>query len=349
MADESAQLITIKPGPASAQELLDTAFNNLTELGAGEGASHLFPNGIGSLELDVDSGTEAGKGFRLALRISAPTPVAAVAAVAATPVLAITEEDDTHLTFNVRGHHVIAQIAMADLEARLPAVAARVQAILDAGDRTLNEAATFPDDIRNEQPETKPFHFIDIPFRDNGPVNPPLPNAPHVISKIDEFSQFFRNGGGTDQENVDALSWLIHMFGDIHQPLHCIEHISELHPTGDRGGNSFRLKGTPKNLHSAWDGSVDPAGQTDEQELAVQIADLHTRGSLATDLAITDPVKWARATFRLAKKHAYSIEENPDDPPKLSSTYVKTMQKVGRRQAALAGYRLSDRLEALFQ
>ena len=52
------------------------------------------------------------------------------------------------------------------------AVAQRVQQILDDGDRLLTEAAIFPDVIRNDQPETKPFHFIDIPFRDGGPANP---------------------------------------------------------------------------------------------------------------------------------------------------------------------------------
>ena len=343
MANEPTQLITINPGQANAQDLLNTAFSKLKELGTGEESSHLFPNGIGSLELQIHASGEAGNGFDLTLRISA----AIHAAVPVPPVLAIAEEDDTGITFDFRGHRVIALIAFNDLQARLPQVAEKVQQILDAGDRTLMEAATFPDDIRNEQPETKPFHYVDIPFRDGGPANPPLPHAPHVVSKIKEFSDFLSGGGGSDEEKVDALSWLIHTFGDIHQPLHCIEHISDLHPGGDRGGNSFRLKGRAKNLHSAWDSSVNVLQAMDEEELAQLIAQKHTRVSLAADLNITDTEKWARATFRLAKLHAYSIAEDPANPPKLSQAYLKNMEKVGRRQAALAGYRLANRLEAI--
>jgi len=201
--------------------------------------------------------------------------------------------------------------------------------------------------IRNSQPLTKPFHFIDIPFKDGGAANPPLPQAPHVLSQIKERSDFFTNGGGTAQENVDALSWLIHMFGDVHQPLHCIEHISSLHPTGDRGGNSFRLKGSAQNLHHIWDSSVSPFQSADEDELALEIAAEHSRASLAADLQITDPEKWARASFRLAKQNAYTIAENPQTPPKPSMTYLKKMEKIGRRQAALAAYRLADRLAAI--
>jgi nuclease S1 len=342
MANES--LVTSNTPAVNAQELLNTAFSKLKELGAGEESSHLFPGGIGSVDLAVDSGNEPDGGFHLALRISAVPPVTPVSLV---PTLTIAGEDDAEVTFNTEGHHVIALIASLDLQARRPAVFERVQQILAAGDRELTEAATFPDDIRNSQPETKPFHFIDIPFRDDGPVNPPLPAAPHVISKIKEFSDFFLNGGGSDQENVDALSWLIHMFGDTHQPLHCIEHISSLHPGGDRGGNSFKLRGRARNLHSAWDSSVNVSAPRDEEELAHEIAQQHTRATLASDLQTTNTEKWARASFKLAKKFAYSIAENPADPPTLTAAYRKNMEKVGRRQAALAGYRLADRLEAI--
>jgi len=324
-------------GAGAAKELLDTAFSKIQELGAAE-PSHLFPNGISLVDLQIELGADQSSSLRLALKLSGAT-------AQVSPVLSmLTEEDDTGLTFDARGHRVIAMIAMNDLTERLPDVAAKLQQILDDGERDLGEAATFPDVIRNSQPETKPFHFIDIPFKDGGPANPGLPPAPHVLSQIEERTEFFRNGGGTAQENVDAVSWLIHMFGDIHQPLHCIEHISSLHPNGDRGGNSFRLKGSAQNLHHIWDSSVSPFGSADEEELAVGIAQEHTRESLVADLGITEPEAWARASFKLAKQHAYKIKENPQNLPKPSTAYLKNMEKIGRRQAALAGYRLADRL-----
>jgi len=250
-------------------------------------------------------------------------------------------------TFNAEGHHVIAQIAQLDLTQNFPQVMKKVQKILDDGGRDLLTAATFPDDIRDSHPETKPFHFVDIPFRDGGPINPPLPHVPHVISKISEFSAALQQHNGSPLERVDNLSWLIHLFGDIHQPLHCIEHISNLHPGGDRGGNSFLLKGKAKNLHSLWDSSVDFTNNSGQQ-LVNDIAKEHSRNSLKTDLQNTNLEDWARASFALARKFAYApLQENPAAPPTPSKAYLKKAQEIGQRQAALAGYRLADRLRKI--
>jgi hypothetical protein len=326
---------------ATTQSLVNLVFDKLKELGGDEEPSRLFPQGISALELEINVGADANAGFRLALKLEESAATTFVAAPEDS------DQDDTGISFNTRGHHIIALIAMHDLEQNAPDIAAKVQQILDAGERTLLEAAVFADEIRNQRPETKPFHFVDIPFKAGGPANPPLPTAPHVLSKIPEFTQALQNAGNA-QERVDALSWLIHLFGDVHQPLHCIERTNSFHPSGDRGGNSFRLKGSPNNLHSLWDSSVNVQANLGEEEVAAQILETHSRASLAADLGVEDPEQWARAGFKLAKQHAYApLTENPQHPPKPSSAYVKNMQKVGRRQAALAGYRLADRLRAI--
>lgn len=338
--DEESPVANV--GVSTAQGLLDSIFGNLKDLKTGNGTSNLFPNGIRSVDLEVILRAEEKKEFRMALKIVGSS------SNSVTSSATWSEEDGTGTTFNARGHNIIALIATQDLVTNSPEAMRRVQQILDSGDRTVKEAATFPDVIRNQHPETKPFHYIDIPFEDGGEENPPLPDAPHALSKIGEFTDFLRGGGGDDQQKVDALSWLFHLFGDIHQPLHCIEHISQLHPDGDRGGNSFRLRGSPNNLHSLWDSSVNISENIGEDELANKIMQEHSRASLANDLQINDPEQWARTGFSLARTHAYSLRENPQTPPKPSSNYLKNMQQVGRRQAALAGYRLSDRLRELF-
>jgi hypothetical protein len=233
-----------------------------------------------------------------------------------------------------------------DLNQNDPQTMQRVQEILDRGNRDLIHAATFPDDIRNAHPETKPFHYIDIPLEQGGPPNPLLPGAPNVITKIAEFSHKLQQGG-SDQQNVDALSWLIHLFGDIHQPLHCIERISHLHPGGDAGGNSFRLGGGAENLHKFWDSSAN-FHNGDQHDVALEIMETFPRSELAHDLENTNVESWARASFALAKKYAYGpLHENPAHPPTPSATYLKRAEKIGRRQAALAAYRLADRLRAI--
>ena len=258
----------------------------------------------------------------------------------------VLDDPPAQLEFNSEGHHVVALIAAADLAKNAPEVMEAVQAILDAGERTLIEAATFPDDIRSSQPHTRPFHFISLRFEDGGPINPPLPHGPHVLSKIEDFSNEFV-ATSDPQQKVDALSWLIHLFGDVHQPLHCTERISELHPGGDRGGNSFRLSGRKNNLHSLWDSAVNVSRPFAESELRDQILEQHPRESLEKELTVTEPERWARASHALARKHVYSLEENPERPPRPSGAYIRNMETVGRKQAALAGYRLANHFKML--
>lgn len=342
MENEPAGSPSTREGTTTeAQGILETVLTQLRALGTGEESSRFFPNGIHSVDLEVRlQDTER----RVALKVAGPS----VSGGAILTTAAVVEEEEFQVLFNTEGHHVIALLAMRDLEARSPTARQRVQEILDEVDRTVLEAATFPDDIRNEHPETKPFHFIDIPFEDGGPVNPPLPSSPNVLSAIDEFTAILRGGTGSAQDNADALSWLFHLFGDIHQPLHCIEHISELHPGGDRGGNSFKLSGRARNLHSLWDSSVNVLSSMGEDEVVTAVMQEHSRESLNSDLQVTESEKWARASFNLAKRHAYALEENPQNPPRPSTSYLRNMEKIGRRQAALGGYRLSDRLVDLF-
>jgi hypothetical protein len=56
------------------------------------------------------------------------------------------------------------------------------------------------------------------------------------------------------QEQALHLSWLIHLIGDVHQPLHCCSLFNSDYPTGDKGGNSFFIKPATKGipLHSFW-------------------------------------------------------------------------------------------------
>src|SRR5262249_40264871 len=109
----------------------------------------------------------------------------------------------------------------------------------------------------------------------------------------------------------------------------------------------FVIRGPKKNLHSLWDSCVNVLQGKDEATLAAEILREHPRTGLSSDLQITDPEAWARASFKLARDQAYSLEENPKNPPRPSTAYKQNMEKIGRRQAALAAYRLADRLRVI--
>jgi len=325
---------TTDEGIAAAQGLLEALLDKLNEVGAGDAPSRVFPKGIGSVDVEVGVGDGQQQNLRVSLKLGGGAAAEA--------------DEEAEIRFNSEGHHVIALIAFKDLEALSPEAFQAVQQILRDGDRTVLEAAEYPDTIRNQQPETKPFHFVDIPLEADGPLKPPLPDPPHVISQIAEFTQLLIDGQGNAEEKVNGLSWLIHMFGDIHQPLHCVERFNEFHRRGDSGGNGFKLRGRKNNLHSLWDSSVNVSRAVDEEELADEIMQEHTRDSLAADLQINDPERWARAGFSLAKRHAYILVEDPANPPRPPADYLRKMERVGRRQAALGGYRLSNRLAEIF-
>ena len=141
---------------------------------------------------------------------------------------------------------------------------------------------------------------------------------------------------------------LIHLVGDIHQPLHTVSLFSEQFPEGDRGGNSFWIKpkGTVK-LHSYWDGlmgrSISIQNLLNEVTL---IKTNHKKDNLTNDL---NPVSWSQESFKLAREMVYlngelkgsSDKENALPVPE---NYGKESKKVSEQQVAFSGNRLAGLL-----
>lgn len=142
-----------------------------------------------------------------------------------------------------------------------------------------------------------------------------------------------------------ALCWLIHLVGDIHQPLHTVSLFSEQFPKGDRGGNLFWIK--PKGavkLHSYWDGMMGRS--TSIQSVLNEttlIKTTYKKNNLTTDL---DPVSWSKESFKLAIEKVYlngalkgSAEKENLLP--VPENYGNESKQVGEQQGVLAGYRLA--------
>src|SRR4051794_33270928 len=148
------------------------------------------------------------------------------------------------------GHAIVADIAEAHLT---PAAAAQVTRLLALEDRQhLDHVASWADGIRASHRETAPWHFVDIPL-DAVNYDPARDCAGGncVVSKISQFTAVLANGSAVDADRLNALKWVVHFVGDIHQPLHAEDH-------DDRGGNDVRLTYFSKstNLHSIWDGGI---------------------------------------------------------------------------------------------
>jgi hypothetical protein len=326
-------------GPHGGGRILDTIFDDVGKLQIPRGADQL------DLKLDVDA-SDGVPAVHLALTLhGAGLPEAAQALVAPPP---------PEVVFGPRGHGTILFIAMHELELNRPDIKKKVDGILpadDSGRPDYFHAANWADYIKRSRPETKPWHFVDLPYdpESTGSV-PALPGSPNAISQLAALRQGL---GETDDpaEQLDPLRFIMHIVGDLHQPLHCITRITPDFPApqGDRGGNDFKLRGPYHNLHSLWDDSVNLQLPDSAESLADEIVTRHPRASLAREIGLRDPEGWAREGFAIAVKRGYGpLEKAADDRPTPSNRYLRAACEIGQRQAALGGYRLADLLVDIF-
>ena len=127
------------------------------------------------------------------------------------------------------------------------------------------DSSTWADDLRSSRPEASPWHFIDIP-RD-APRSALAESCPAsagcVTSAIAHQLELLRSDGTDARVRADALRFIIHFMGDIHQPLHCVSN-------NDMGGNCVpvdffgnapveknpQFESYAPNLHSIWDSAI---------------------------------------------------------------------------------------------
>lgn len=183
----------------------------------------------------------------------------------------------------------------------------------------------------------KYWHFKDLPFTQDGtPLHPaPVPNAE---TQINVFRSVLASNNPDALKSYD-LSWLLHLVGDVHQPLHCTARFGKQEPNGDAGGNFVKLCSPPckDNLHSFWDGRP---GESEFPVDAIKAAKLLAPARKAFAAKLTTSV-WINESFWLAKKYVYVKPIGLGAGPfTLTAAYEKTARKIANQRVALAGARL---------
>jgi hypothetical protein len=222
-------------------------------------------------------------------------------------------------------------------------------------------ASTWPDEIRRKgNPYDHPaWHFIDYPLEPPDFPDKPSPTPTNdILFGISQSEKFIKDTNSTPEVRAVYLSWLIHLVGDIHQPLHCATLVNSNYPApaGDKGGNEFYVKPADAgvNLHSIWDQSL---GRTinfmTQLNYAIQISAEHPRPSLQELSKDKTPVTWSKESRAIAIASAYlrgnlQGSTQRDDAPALPEGYTKNMKQIAERRAALAGYRLADEIHDCF-
>jgi hypothetical protein len=159
-----------------------------------------------------------------------------------------------------KGHIIVAHIAY-----KLLSNDARTEVNKLLGeDETLETVATWPDSLRGSfdhpgiRPETPLWHFVDIPLNEEyDPIRDcaEAPNGSCAISALVIFQEVLaeKKSGYYANSRYEALKFLVHFAGDIHQPLHCVD------DHNDHGGNLKKvvwIDSTTSNLHSVWDNAI---------------------------------------------------------------------------------------------
>jgi hypothetical protein len=224
-------------------------------------------------------------------------------------------------------------------------------------------ASIWPDQIRNDprfhddnRPATPPipglpagaqarhagWHFIDMPFSTDGTPTIP-PEVPNVLTKLKDFAAV---GTMPEQMQVYLLPWIIHLVGDVHQPLHTVTRFSRDFPKGDGGGNSVRLK-DGSNLHGYWDGRL---GASDSARFIDDLAATIEQMNPKPRTLDKQPEHWVNEGFELRKQvYSFSGTGTAQDPAVLSDQYSVEARRTALERAALAAYRLAEFLNTHFQ
>jgi hypothetical protein len=166
------------------------------------------------------------------------------------------------LAWGAEGHRIVASIAGDELT---PAARLQVEKLL-GGDASvaMMEASTWADEITPKRSDTAPWHFVDIPIQSGGyDAASDCQHDDCVVAQIDRDARIIGDRQLAPPVRAEALRFLIHFVGDIHQPLHAANN-------NDRGGNGIRvvLRQRHTNMHSVWDTDVFQALGRSPEEVA---------------------------------------------------------------------------------
>jgi S1/P1 nuclease len=289
------------------------------------------------------------------------------------------------VAWNGTGHRVIAAIAYARLT---PQARERVDALIrqhpdyatlftkdappDPAARALHAfefAATWPDVIRGDmrfydstRENATPtlllpgfpsmdrhvtWHYYDIPFAPDGAaIKEQAP--PHALSELRRILDEIGNKRVAVPLQVYDLPWLLHIEGDVHQPLHATTRFLKSQPKGDAGGN-FVYIAPNTNLHAVWDNlpGTDISDAYIASYASAVAADFPAPHQLSSN-----PRRWLEESFALVKSDVYTfgLETGSKELPlTLPADYKQKAQKIARVRIALAGYRLAAILNTRFR
>ena len=265
------------------------------------------------------------------------------------------------------GHRVVAEIAQRHLT---PVARAKVSRLL--GGRSLADVANWPDELRSDPrfDKYKPLHFATVKDGVASYRDAEKARCGDLVVAIDAFTAFLRTGsrealykvkaltdksdgtakGACNPQETDpitrdtALRFLVHLMGDLHQPLHV--------GGTDLGGNKVSVDWMDRwktNLHSTWDDEMVDFERLDYIQYA-RFLDHASKADKARWLT-GDTISYADEAVAM-RPNLYLFPDDsstPSDVHKISYKYTGAQRDRMREQLLKGGLRLARVLNAIFQ
>ena len=234
--------------------------------------------------------------------------------------------------WGVTGHRTIGEVADNHLSKK---VRKKITTIL--GHETPAVVSTWMDQIRSydEYDHTYDWHWVTIPTGQTYESSEKNPKG-DIIMTIERLIAELKEGGLTKQKEAEHIKMLVHLVGDIHQPLHV--------GTGtDRGGNNEKVEWfrTESNLHRVWD-----SGMIDQRKYS------YTELTAVIEHASKDQIKqWQSASVRDWAYESMALREqvyNLPEDKRISYRYLEDNWKTVELRLLQAGIRLAGILNDIY-
>jgi hypothetical protein len=230
------------------------------------------------------------------------------------------------------GHSTIGIIAANHLNAKAKT---GVAALL--GGENLADIASWADDNRDRS--TAAWHFINVPLGLSfDEFKQQVEGKEDVYTALVKEESILADGGASREDRVNALKYIVHFTGDIHQPMHVSR-------AEDKGGNAIQVRydGQGTNLHSLWDTKMlEHAGLNPEQ--------LAKKFDNATPAQITrwqqEPqMVWAWESYQISTQLYRETDKNGAN---IDDAYYQAHLPVIADRVEKAGIRLAGILNSIF-
>ncbi len=243
---------------------------------------------------------------------------------------------DTCFGWGDPGHMIVGQIAWNRLK---PDAKRAIKALLK--DESLAEVTMWADEIKGRlgYPKTRHLHYANPePGVTEFVLERDCPEKGCVVSAILKYADVLRDQEATTTEKTDALKFVAHFVGDIHQPLH-VGYAKD----ADGNGISVSFFDDSMNLHQLWDYGLINHRRKPWSDYAKQLNQT-IKLKQWEQWQSTDPTQWATESRKLAVSNAYEVPSDGE----LAKDYFDRNIPVVEERLKMGGVRLATLLNEIF-